>query len=223
MQQTQKLQPGKFYHIYNHAVGGRNLFHTSEHYEYFLHQYNRYMEQVAETYAWALMPNHFHFLVKIKEDVVYKYSNEDKLIDKEQFNEIKWQTCKRVGDTSDMNVKIPQAENHISHLCNSYARYFNTRKQEFGTLFNSPFKRKQIDVSAYLKNTLLYIHNNPVHHGFCDHPMEYPWTSYLTCISTKPTQLKRDGVMGWFDDNGEFINKHGEKHEWKEFEKWLGI
>ncbi|MCF8358639.1 MAG: hypothetical protein K9H26_07760 [Prolixibacteraceae bacterium] len=66
MQHNEKLEHGHFYHIYNHAVGGRYLFRKPENYHFFLGLYDKYIDTVAYTYAWVLMPNHFHFLVKIK-------------------------------------------------------------------------------------------------------------------------------------------------------------
>jgi putative transposase len=48
-----------------------------------------------------------------------------------------------------------------------------------------------------LKRVVLYIHNNPVHHGFCEHPVEYPWSSYLT---ERIIKTKREEVISWFDD-----------------------
>ena len=70
------------------------------------------------------------------------------------------------------------------------------------------FRRKCIDSEEYFKNLVVYIHNNPVHHGFCKHPMEYPWSSYITCISCKPTHLHREAVVGWFNDTGNFVAMH---------------
>ena len=38
--------------------------------------------------------------------------------------------------------------------------------------------------------------------------MDYPWSSYLTCISIKQTHLKRDTVIGWFDNVANFKTAH---------------
>ena len=70
---------------------------------------------------------------------------------------------------------------------------------------------------------VLYIHNNPVHHGFCSHPVEYPWSSYLTCISEKQTKLQRDKVIGWFENAEKFKLAHNQKEEVSEIEEWLGL
>ncbi|HNX55348.1 MAG TPA: hypothetical protein PKO30_07175 [Prolixibacteraceae bacterium] len=74
-----------------------------------------------------------------------------------------------------------------------------------------------------MKQVILYIHNNPVHHGFCDHPVEYPWSSYLTCISIKPTKLHREQVIGWFDNQANFKYMHNQKVQVERIEQWLKI
>jgi hypothetical protein len=90
-------------------------------------------------------------------------------------------------------------------------------------LFERPFKRILIDDDEYLKNVILYIHNNPVHHGFCEHPLEYPWSSYLSCISDKPTKLKREAVSGLFGGTNELKKLHDRKFEKETVEKWFGL
>ncbi len=82
---------------------------------------------------------------------------------------------------------------------------------------------REVDNIRYFKQVILYIHQNPVHHGFCSHPVEYPWSSYITCVSDKITKLKRDEVLGWFNTVEEFILVHAENTDEAEIEKWLGI
>jgi hypothetical protein len=88
MQQFEPLLYGQFYHIYNHAVGGRDLFRESNDYEHFLGLYNKYISSVADTYAWVLMKNHFHLLIKVKEEKeigYYKKLNSDRPNDPVRF------------------------------------------------------------------------------------------------------------------------------------------
>ncbi len=63
------LIPGRFFHIFNRGNNRENLFHEERNYEYFLRLYEFHILPVADTYAYCLMKNHFHFLVKIKEDL----------------------------------------------------------------------------------------------------------------------------------------------------------
>jgi hypothetical protein len=64
---TIPLECGKFYHIYNRGINGCNLFAENENYEYFLHQYDKYISPVAETYAWVLMRICFFKTLKVFE------------------------------------------------------------------------------------------------------------------------------------------------------------
>lgn len=63
---TTLLQYETFYHIYNQGINGCSIFRENINYEYFLGLYDKYILPVADTYAWVLMGNHFHFLVRIK-------------------------------------------------------------------------------------------------------------------------------------------------------------
>ena len=121
------------------------------------------------------------------------------------------------------NEKIGTPSIQFSKLFNAYAQAFNKRLGTHGALFERPFKRKRINVLEHLKRVILYIHNNPVHHGFCSHPVEYPWSSYLTCVSIKPTKLHREAVIGWFDNEANFKTLHNEKVDIEKIEKWLGL
>jgi REP element-mobilizing transposase RayT len=67
MQKFEQLSYGNYFHIYNREINSCNIFAENENYEYFLDLYDKKISPVADTYAWALMPNHFHFLVKIKQ------------------------------------------------------------------------------------------------------------------------------------------------------------
>ncbi len=62
------FEPGCFFHVYNHGNGDDNIFRQDKNYAYFLKKYGEYIEPVAETYAWCLMPNHFHFAIRIKDE-----------------------------------------------------------------------------------------------------------------------------------------------------------
>jgi REP element-mobilizing transposase RayT len=223
MKPIETLKYGHFYHIYNRGVDSCDLFREPENYEHFLALYDRYISPVAETYAWVLMPNHFHLLVKVKENVGYKFSNADRSIDAVRFEEHKWETTDLSACEAPDSVKIPQPHLHFSHLFNAYTKYYNKRNERPGNLFERPFKRKLISNEKYLKQVILYIHNNPVHHGFCSHAMEYPWSSYLACISIKSTKLKRESVLGWFDSQANFRYLHNQKVETEIIEEWLEL
>lgn len=67
MKTIEPLENGKYYHIYNRGINSDILFKENSNYEYLLKLYDLHIEPIAETYAWCLMKNHFHFLVRIKD------------------------------------------------------------------------------------------------------------------------------------------------------------
>jgi len=201
MQTIEPLLFGHYYHIYNRGIDSCNLFKESDYYEYFLTLYDQQISPVADTFAWVLMPNHFHFLVRIKD----------------------LRGIKDLTGFENLSGLSRLPSQHFSNFFNAYTKAVNKRFLRHGSLFERPFKRKLIEDREYLKQVILYIHNNPMHHGFCDHPMNYPWSSYLTCISIKPTKLQRESVIGWFDDTASFKYLHNQKIEVEEIENWLHV
>lgn len=73
----EKLQNEHFYHIYNREINGCNIFKSDKNKQYFLNKIKTQLENVLEIYAYCLMDNHFHFLVKIlnENEVIQKLSN----------------------------------------------------------------------------------------------------------------------------------------------------
>jgi len=60
------LEYGQYYHIYNRGNNGENLFFEERNYPYFLKLYAHHILPIADTYAYCLLCNHFHALVRIK-------------------------------------------------------------------------------------------------------------------------------------------------------------
>ncbi|VAW34164.1 hypothetical protein MNBD_CHLOROFLEXI01-2181, partial [hydrothermal vent metagenome] len=63
---TEKLQFDQIYHIYNRGNNRENLFLGKENYLYFLKLFSQHIAPVVIVYAYCLLPNHFHFLLRLK-------------------------------------------------------------------------------------------------------------------------------------------------------------
>jgi REP element-mobilizing transposase RayT len=219
MQQIEPLLPGKFYHIYNRGINSCSVFTETTNFEHFLNLYDKYISMVADTFAWVLMKNHFHFLVRIKE--MGEMQTGTVTVSGMEATEPRMVTLS--GLKTAEREWVPNPSHQFSHLFNAYAQAFNKRNNRTGSLFEHPFKRKIIEDIDYFKTVVLYIHNNPVHHGVRQHAMDYPWSSYLTCISVKPTHLQRDAVIGWFNNQADFEAAHGSQGDIADLEKWLEL
>lgn len=198
MQITEPLEFGKYYHIYNRGINSENLFKENRNHAYFLVLYNKHIDPIAETFAWCLLKNHFHLLVRIKTFEEILHTHEDYEI-------------KRI---------IPPHQS-FGNLFNAYTKAINKGYNRHGALFERPFKRKLIDNDVYLQSVIKYIHYNPVNHGFCQHPIEYPWSSYQTCISEKPTKLKREKGISFFQGIEELKNSHLNNENFNSLEDFL--
>jgi putative transposase len=73
---TSPLYPGGYYHVFNRGNNGENVFLEKRNYPYFLSLYTKYIEPIAETYAYCLLRNHFHLLVRIKTEEEFRISNQ---------------------------------------------------------------------------------------------------------------------------------------------------
>jgi len=178
------FEENTFYHIFNHAVGNENLFHNNDNYRYFLKKYTQYTENVLDTYAYCLMPNHFHFLVKIKP---YEYLE---------------QLPKFSGNVHKFVMQ------KLSNLLNAYAKAYNRKYKRKGALFLDYTKRVAIKNENYFTTIVNYIHQNPVHHRFCKTTEEWIFSSYNAILSDKPTKIQRKYVLDWFGGINGFIQFH---------------
>jgi REP element-mobilizing transposase RayT len=181
---TVALIPGAYYHIYNRGNNRENIFVEEKNYHYFMKLYALHIEAVAQTYAYCLLRNHFHFLVRIR--------SEEEL-----------QTY-QVPETG----KVRSPSQAFSNLFNAYARAFNKMYQRSGALFQRPFGRVGIESDAHFQSLIAYIHQNPQKHGFVDDFRDWPFSSYGALSSDSPTRLQRDDVHRWFGGREGFQSWH---------------
>jgi hypothetical protein len=114
------------------------------------------------------------------------------------------------------NPKTIDPSRQFSHLFNAYTQAINKRNNRTGSLFETSFKRKLVTTEKYFRLLIFYIHNNPVHHGFVKQISLYPWSSYDSVISKKPTKLKREEVIEQFGDLENFIFYHNQQQNLNE-------
>jgi putative transposase len=188
MSTTTPLIPGTFYHIYNRGVNGENLFLEDRNYRYFLEKYAHYIYPLAETYAYCLLRNHFHLLIRIREDPEH--------------------TVAPRGTPQMSRQKSASPSLQFSHLFNAYAKAINNACGRTGTLFARPFKRIAVMSERHFVHLIAYIHRNPQHHGFVADFRTWPHSSYHTFLAPGPTRLPRNVVLDWFGGRQGFVELH---------------
>ena len=125
----QNLEPDCYYHIYNRGINSNKIFETKDNYVYFLKQFSKYVTDIGNVYAYCLMPNHFHFVLKIKSKEELASFMEKKVKSRAIHNQ---------GLHAVQNV----ASKQISKFISSYSQAFNKMHSRHGAILESPFKRK---------------------------------------------------------------------------------
>jgi putative transposase len=125
-----KLIPHQTYHVYNRAIGDELLFQSDENYRFFLKQYRKYIFSVADTFAYCLMPNHFHFLLRVKGDEQLLLS----FIAKAVGRKLTKLGFKNLSEMEQEDLLSLFVSNQFSHLFNSYSQAYNKQQSRKGSL-----------------------------------------------------------------------------------------
>ncbi len=176
------LVPDSYYHLFNRGNNRQDVFFQDWDYRLFLMRCPRFVDPVAEVYAYCLLPNHFHMLIRIRSrqelmpGLLHKDVNRKK-------------TIRSVED---------YVSDQFSNWFNSYTRTTNKYRRRDGNLFKRPFQRKEVDTPEYFKRLVRYIHWNPQYHGLVDDFRTWKYSSYHAMLCTEPTRLQREAVLARF-------------------------
>ncbi len=180
------FQEGRFYHIYNRGNNGENIFIEERNYAYFLALYTKHISPIADTYAYCLMRNHFHLLIRVNDA--------------------------KGSERSERSDPFPA--NHASRAFQSffgaYAMAINKASGRHGRLFEEHFDRIAVDSDDYFTNLIFYIHFNPQKHRFVSDFRSWKWSSYHAIATSRPTQVQREHVLDWFGGTKRFVRFHQE-------------
>ncbi|MFC5195894.1 transposase [Bizionia hallyeonensis] len=104
----QPFEAEHFFHLYNRGNNDENIFLEQENYSYFLVLMKKYLLSEADVYSYCLLPNHFHIIIKFKEE-----------------------SQQEVGkNNSKISLHQP-----ISNMMNAYTKAINKRYNRRGSLF----------------------------------------------------------------------------------------
>jgi REP element-mobilizing transposase RayT len=175
------MNRNELYHVFNRGNNKERIFFTDRNYKHFLKLFEKYLKDYAKLYAYCLMPNHFHFLIRIKNLPLIE---EDEL-------------TKRISQ-------------QFRFLFMSYSKGINKERGRTGSLFQKNFKRKLVDNESYFTSLIAYIHLNPVKAGLAFKFPNWEYSSYNALLSLNETQLARHEVLDWFGGRAGFIRFHEE-------------
>ncbi len=176
---SETFEAGSYYHIYNRGNNNENIFIEEKNYSYFLQLLRKYILPVADIYCYCLLKNHFHIVLKIKDNLPENFRN---------------------------RIYLP-----FSNFFNSYTKSINKSYQRNGSLFQEHLKRIKISDENYLKQLIIYVHLNPVKHGFSEDFQGYENSSFKAYLSNSKTDLERNYILELFGSKDNFIFSHVER------------
>jgi putative transposase len=197
---------GGIFHVYNRTNNKELLFKTDENRLYFLKQYAKYLQPFLDTFCWCLLPNHFHFLVRIKTtEEIKNYLNN------QPTEKLKPIERRYINDNAIAELLL---EFEWKRFLISYSMAFNKQQQRKGNLFHRPFKRLEINKEIHFTQAIVYIHANAMRHKLCKDFDSYEWSSWHSMLSKHPTQLCRKEVLEWFGGLQPFKDAHKKMSEY---------
>lgn len=196
MNLNQPLEADKFYHIYNRGLNSEDLFKEDRNYSYFLNKFSEYLSPVVDTYAYCLLKNHFHLLIRVKsQEKLSEYYRTSRTNKSKEYNE---------GLHSTDFIVSKQ----FARFFSSYTQAVNKSNNRTGSLVETPFKRIEVGSESYITYLIWYIHNNPKKHGFVNDFRDYDHSSYHSHLVDNETKLARKQVLEWFGGVDEYEKFH---------------
>jgi putative transposase len=165
------LLSNQIYHVYNRGNNRQPIFFNRENHLYFLRKMRTHLSPSCDFLAYCLMPNHFHFLVKIKDDV-----QSGGTVGTEQSRG----TTGEPGSQFSKGLKI---------MLSSYTRAIQKQQNISGSLFQQNTKHKQVSSEwsweDYTLTCFRYILQNPVSAGLVTHPADWEFSSYRDLVGLR--------------------------------------
>ena len=146
-------------------------------------------------HAYCLMPNHFHFLIYVRDFEELKNS--------EQF-----QPFKSLSEENLQGLMEKKISKSFANLFSSYAQSFNKLYKRRGSLFIPNMKIKMAGDNNGICKLVHYIHANPVHHGFIKNMELWKFSSYNSYLSGTDKILSTEEIIDIFGSLDYFIEYH---------------
>lgn len=146
------IATGEIYHIFNRSVGGEILFPSKRETNRALELLNYYRFPQDMRYS------KFKLLsLKKQKDYLVTLHNKRPLVEIYSYALMPNHHHFLMKQLQDYGIRT-----FISNFQNSFAKYFNTKNDRHGSLFQNPFKGKWVGTDEEFLHVSRYIHLNPV-------------------------------------------------------------
>lgn len=114
------------------------------------------------------------------------------------------------------NVESTIITQAFSNFFNAYAKAFNKYTNRTGSLFEKHFKRIELGSEEYLKNLIIYSHQNPRNHLQMELD-KFPFSSYQDYMNSASEIVNIKQGLALFGDLDNFCFVHNIKTDYESF------
>ncbi len=185
------LASDHFYHVFNRGVEKRSIFVHPRDYERFL--------QTIKYYQYAGPKPKFSRLTRVG----FEKFNPDP--DKKLVEIICYCLMPNHFHFLLRQVTSNGISIFLSQLCNSYTKYFNTKNDRVGALFQGVFQAVLVDSDEQLVHLSRYIHLNPIVSLLTKNLDSYPWSSYQQYVCGEAGLCLTEPVLSYFPSKEDYM------------------
>lgn len=193
------LATGEFYHVYNRGVTHQNIFSSKKDYERLLLclSYYRFSTPPVKLSRFLQLP-------KDEREVILER------LEKEDNNTVRLSAFCLMPNHFHLLMQ-QTSEGGISKfmkkITDSYTRYFNTKNERVGPLFQGAFKAVHVTNNEQLLHLSRYIHLNPlVSFVVKDNDfISYPWSSLQNYLETTSKIINTKPILDQFKSSNKYL------------------
>ncbi|MDX1936306.1 MAG: hypothetical protein SFU21_04290, partial [Flavihumibacter sp.] len=180
-----------------------------------LKRFKDFISPFVDCWAYCLLKNHCHFIIKIKhvqeiETIVLERPIEERTVSQKQF----------LLDKERNTAIDVMLERQVNSFLVSYTNYIKNKYNRSGGLFQKPFKRVNIQGDGYLQQAIVYVNANAEKHMIVKDFATYPYSSYAAIIKNENSLVKQEEVLVFFESKDNFIKVHQEQVNYYYKTKW---
>ncbi len=197
-----KIAPGEYYHIYNRGTNKQIIFHD-------LRDYTRFLFLILYFQSPLIFINIGRYVQYFVKHSVFNIGSDDKVkIIKKRVVELV-ALCLMPNHFHLIVKEVEEGgiASYMQRVLNSYTKYYNTKYQRSGHLFQGPYKAVHIKDDRQLMYLSTYVHRNPRElKGWKNKEHLYTWSSYQDSIGENRWSelLQNDIIIGRFKQPSDY-------------------
>ena len=169
-----RIAPGEYYHICNRGVNKQVIFHDLADHARFLFL----ILYLQSPIVFSNMSRQTNWFVKHRVFNI-RMESQKKVVEKRTVELIAFCLMPNHFHLMVKEVEESGIASYMQRILNSYTKYYNTKYQKSGHLFQGPYKAVHVETNGQLVYLSTYIHRNRRElAGWKNKEDQYVWSSY---------------------------------------------